>query len=152
MSRDEQPEIANNIRMFGQHLVCVHADDNSPADFEPFVYSIGNYEAGFPELLFIGSNGNWCCDILNILGRIQRERGSAFHHRELVDYTAKFPALIVQAGQKACDEYAVQAGVYYDVDRFDVCQILLADQNGKYPGDPECLPPYSEQIVLLKNH
>ncbi len=31
-------------------------------------------------------------------------------------------------------------------------QILLSDQNGCYPGDSHCLPPYSDQPVLTRTH
>jgi hypothetical protein len=145
-------KIAENIQRFGQHLVRVHAGAASTDDFEPFVYSIGNHAMGFPELLFVGDNDEWCCNILNILGRIQRERGSAFLGGEKVDYTAQFPALIMDAGQRGRDEYAVQVGVFFGTDEFNVCQILLPDQNGRYPGEAGCLPPYCEQVVLGRIH
>jgi len=89
---------------------------------------------------------------LNILGQIQRERASPFRHGETVDFTARLPAKIIDAGQKGREEYAVQAGVYYRTEIFEVRQVLLPDQNGRYPGDPGCLPPYSEQPLLTATH
>jgi|SRR5579871_2937356 len=152
MNDEIRAQISENIRRFGQHLVNVYADANSSTGFEPFTYTIGNHGLGLPELLFVGSADDWCCSMLNILGEAQRKRRQAYLHGEMVGYTAEFPALIVDAGQKGRDEYAVQVGVYYNTNEFDVCQVLLSDRNGRYPGDPKCLPPYSEQIVLSATH
>lgn len=140
--------IKNNIAKYGQHVVCVHASEGDPQDFQPFVYTIGNHQLGLPELILIGDADDLFVRIVNAVGKAQRERGGALSHGDLVDFTAKLPALIVDAGQIGRDEYAVQAGVYYDTSHFEVRQILLPDQNGKYPGDPECLPPYADQVVL----
>ena len=144
--------IAGHIQDFGQHLITVQSAVGDPLDFQPFVYTIGNHGLGLPELLLVGAIGNTQSRILNIFGEMQRGRGSPFLHGESVDFTAKYPALICDAGQIGRDEYAVQAGVYYRTDDFKVRQVLLSDQNGCYPGDPRCLPPYSDQPVLTRTH
>lgn len=142
--------IAGHIRGSGQHLVSVHSGVGDPIGFQPFVYTIGNYGVGLPELLLVGDASDTRLRILNILGEMQRGRGSPFLHGESVDFTAKFPALICDAGQLGRDEYAVQVGVYYRTEDFEVRQVLLCDQNGRYPNDPGCLPPYSDQPVLTR--
>ncbi len=102
-----------------------------------------------PELLFVRSNGDYLRNILNILGQLQRDRGYAFKDGEIADFTARLPALILDAGPRGRMEFACQVGVYYGTDNFEVYQVLVPDQNGKYPSDPECLPPYSEQPLLF---
>ena len=144
--------IAGHIQDFGQHLISVHGSVGGPQDFQPFIYTIGNHGVGLPELLLIGAISDTRSRVLNILGETQRGRGSPFLHGESVDFTAKYPALICDAGQIGRDEYAVQAGVYYRTENFEVRQVLLCDQNGCYPGDHGCLPPYSDQPILTRTH
>ena len=144
--------IAGHIRDFGQHLISVHSLVGDPLGFQPFIYTIGNHGVGLPELLLVGVTSDTRSRILNILGEMQRWRGNPFLHGENVDFTAKYPALICDAGQTGRDEYAVQAGVYYRTENFEVRQVLPCDQDGRYPGDPGCLPPYSAQPILTRTH
>lgn len=152
MREDIRARIAANIANHGQHVVCVGCSAGDPADFLPFAYTIGNHGAGLPELLLIGSINEIRVRILNILGQIQRDRGSAFQPGEIVEFTARLPARIVDAGRTGQAEYAIQAGVCYGTEQLDVRQVLLPDQHGRYPGDSGCLPPYSEQPVLTRTH
>jgi hypothetical protein len=152
MTNEMRKKIRNNILKFGQHVVLVQASEGDPADFLPFVYTIGNHEAGLPELLLIGAADGVYGRILNIVGDIQRERGTPFQFGELVDFTAALPARIIDAGQRGRDEYAVQAGVYYRRDDIAIQQVLLPDQNGKYPGEAGCQPPYCDQPLLTMIH
>jgi hypothetical protein len=153
MMRDDiRAKIASHIKSHGQHVVCVGRTPGDPVDFLPFAYTIGNHKAGLPELLLIRESGEFVVRILNILGELQRERGSGFRHGELVDFTARLPCRVVDAGSTGRTEYAVQAGVYYRTESFEVRQILLPDREGRYPGDPGCEPPYSEQPVLTATH
>lgn len=140
MGNEMRARIKADIELYGQHVVGVGHSHGDPADFLPFAYTIGNHGVNLPELLVIGGSGELHARILNIVGQTQRERGDAFRHGEMVDFTAALPARIVEAGRKGCEEYAVQAGVYYGADIFEVRQVLLPDQNGRYPGDPGCRP------------
>lgn len=149
MSRET---IRQNILKYGQHIVLVQRSDGDPPDFQPFVYTIGNNDAGLPELLLIGDADEVYGRIVNILGQIQRERGTPFTVGELVDFTATLPARIIDAGRKGRKEYAVQAGVYYGRQDIAVMQVLLPDRNGRYPGDPDCEAPYCKQPLLTTRH
>lgn len=149
MDRVLKEKIRANIANYGQHVVCVGISKGDPADFLPFVYTIGNHQLGLPELLLIGQSDDLFVSIVNAVGEVQREGGKAFTHGERVDFSARLPALIVEAGQRGRDEYAVQAGVYYGTDNFEVRQILLPDRNGRFPGEAGCLPPYSDQVRLM---
>jgi hypothetical protein len=148
MRADVSAQIGGNISRSGQHVVSVWATDDSPPEFQEFVYTIGNHQAGLPELVLIGDCDDLYVRIVNIIGKMQRDRGEALQHGEVIDFGAPLSALIVDAGRRGREEYAVQAGVFYGTDIFEVRQILLPDENGRYPGDPECLPPWCEQPVL----
>ena len=152
MRSETRARIAADIQGHGKHVIGVARSSDDPTDFLPFSYTIGNHGLGLPELLLVGGAGDLYAQILNVLGKVQRERGHALQHGELVDFTARLPARVVDAGQKGRDEYAIQAGVFYDTDDVAICQILLPDQHGRFPGDPGCLPPYSNQPVLTPVH
>jgi hypothetical protein len=152
MNDDRRQKIRQNIVMFCQHVVLVQASEGDPADFRPFVYTIGNHEAGLPELLLIGAADSVYGRFLNIVGSIQRERGTPLQFGESVDFTAALPTRVIDAGQKGRDDYAVQAGVYYRRDDIAIQQVLLPDQNGKYPGEAGCQPPYCDQPLLTMIH
>jgi hypothetical protein len=152
MTDEMREKIRQNILKSGQHVIRVQASPGDPPDFLPFVYTIGNHEAGLPELVLIGAADETYHRIVNIIGEAQRTRGTPFEVGELVDFTARLPARIADAGQRGRDEYAVQAMVYYGRDDIAVQQILLSDQNGTFPGEPGCLPPYCDQPLLMTVH
>ena len=148
MQKQVRALIEAHISKHGQHVVCVNSSEGDPPDFQRFVYTIGNHGAGLPELLLIGESDDLYAGILNILGKVQRERGKPLEHGEMVDFGARLPARVLDAGQRGRDEFAVQAGVFYGTEAFCVRQIVLPDQNGRYPGDPQCLAPWSAQPIL----
>ena len=146
--------IGRHIATHGQHLVQVLLTDDDPDDVLPFIYTIGNHERGLPELLIIGNADNDDVWALNFLGRLQRNRGAAFQHGELVSLGGALPVKLVDAGSIGREEYAVQVGVYYDTENFAVMQVLFCDPAGRYPDDPECEEVYrtSQPVLsLLKN-
>ena len=116
---------------------------------ENFIYTIGNRERGLPDLLVLIPCGPFeaYAHVLNILGSMQAERGTPFSNGELVDYTAKFPALIIKASPVARDEYTVQAGQYYDTEDYEVLQVLFPDPQGIYPNDPHCDSIYQVPVL-----
>ena len=148
MRRDVREHIAANIKNHGQQRVCVHATAGDTGDFIPFVYTIGNHERGLPELLLIGDNDAVYCQILNILGETQRQRGRAFDLGELVDFSAMYPALVGDGGRRGRQEYAVQASVYYGTENFRVQQIFLSDSNGYHYNQPEFDVRYLDCPIL----
>ena len=140
--------IRADIQAYSQHVICVGITKDDPDDALPFTYTIGNHERGLPEILLIG----WCDDIavriVNILSRMQRDRKKGFQEGELVDYGAKCLARMIDGGSKGCAEYAFGVGTYYRVKAFEIRQVLLPDHEGRYPGEPGCLSPYSLQPLL----
>lgn len=144
-------QIRRNIDEHGQHLMRVLLTEDDPEGALPFVYTIGNYERGLPELLLIGFAERPFLNILNQLGEIQRERKVGFYHGELVDLGGSYPVRIVDAGVVGRDEYAVQVSVFYGTDDYPVRQVLICDRAGRFPDNPECDAPYRSQPVLSAN-
>jgi hypothetical protein len=137
------------IEAHGQMLMRVHPDVGDPPGTLPFVYTIGNHQHGLPELLVVGFDGTgYEAQVLNLLGAMQRERGTGFHDGELVSLGGSLPVRIIDAGAAGRCEFAVQVGVYYGTDAFDVRQVVLSDPLGRWPGDPQCEAPYSRQPLL----
>ena len=58
-------QTADNIRKFGRSVICVPEGDgpNEPA----FGYTVGNWQAGYPELLVIGPSAPAAAVLLNLL-------------------------------------------------------------------------------------
>lgn len=141
-------QIRAHIDSHGQHLMRVLLTAQDPADALPFVYTIGNHERGLPELLLIGSAEPVFLNIVNMLGEVQRDRGRAFRHLELVDLGGSFPVRILDAGRAGRETYAVQVGSFYGTDDYRVRQVLLCDEQGRFPDDPACDPSYRSQPIL----
>ena len=110
----------------------------------PFMYTIGNYECSLPELLMIGSkNGG----VLNCVCEIMRKRNRPFKDGELIDFGTNFPLKVLN-GNDAARVYAWQVDAYYGTDKYTVQQIVIPDPAGKYPGDPQCVPPFCWVPIL----
>jgi Domain of unknown function (DUF4262) len=140
--------IAENIEEHGQHVMGVFG---GPGDILPFCYSIGLTGRGLPELLLIGGFApEDAAAVLNWLGEAMRERGRPFHDGEIVDWGGRLPVKVINAGDEARDEYAIQAMSYYSTDSIVVQQVLVPDTMGRFSGDPHCEFPYSEVPVLVE--
>jgi hypothetical protein len=53
-----QRQIADNIAKHGQQVQVVHLTEDDPPGTQPFMYTIGNYRNGLPELL-PDTQGRW---------------------------------------------------------------------------------------------
>lgn len=140
--------VRQHIDKYGQHLRMVMLTADDPPNAQPFIYTIGNHERGLPELLLIGDVKSPSPEIVNALSEVQRERGRAFDHNELVDYGARLPARLVDAGRLGREEYAIQVGVFYGIEDFQVRQIVFSDAQGRFPEHPDCDAKYKSQLVL----
>ncbi|MGH6939392.1 DUF4262 domain-containing protein [Hypericibacter sp.] len=141
-------KIRQHIDLHGQHLMNIMLTADDPPDARAFIYTIGNHERGLPELLLIGPLQSYSAHIVNLLGEIQRQRGRPFDHNELVDYGARLPARLVNAGRLGREEYAIQVGVFYGSEEFQVRQIIFSDAAGHFPEHPGCDAEHKSQIVL----
>ncbi len=141
-------QIRANIEKSGQHIQSVGQSPPDPPGTEQFMYTIGNFHLGLPELLIVDTSLSMFGDILNRLGRMQRERRRAFADEELVSVGGKFPLRIVDAGAIGRTRYATFVGIFYKTDNYDVRQVVLPDPQGRWPDTPGCALPYSRQPIL----
>jgi hypothetical protein len=133
--------IEGDIRRCGRSVLCIYAEADEPA----FAYTVGNAIAGLPELLVIGTSDG---AFLNTLSQKMIERGAAFDNGEVVNLGGKYPVKIIDADQRARNDYTIQAGQYHDHENYRVQQVLLCDRSGRFPDEPECQRPYSTIPVL----
>lgn len=134
-------QIEANIAAHGQHLLGVMDGG------EPFLYTIGNHARGLPELLAVGVDPSVFAGVLNHLGRMQRARGRAFEDGEILDLGGRFPVKAVMCGPAGIEDYAIQAGVHYG-EGVEVAQILVPDEEGRFPDEEGCREPYASQPIL----
>lgn len=137
--------IRTNIAGRGRSIQSV-GDTEGDAPGQSFSYTIGNYELGLPELLIVDTTKFG--DVLNRLSEIQRDRGSAFEHEELISIGGKFPFRIIDTGEIGLKQYAYFARHYYGSDTIEVRQVLIPDTRGRWPDTPGCDTPYRNQPIL----
>lgn len=136
-----------NIKKHGQHLIGVFPVDEAD---QWFIYTIGNFEKGYAELLCVGIPAEktlaWA---LNTLHKLRKERGASFANGELVDLGGRYPVKIIDAVAPATkQDYTLQVSAYYDRDDYKVQQVILCDPKGKWPGEKGCQEPYASQPNL----
>jgi hypothetical protein len=142
-------EIAQTISDCGWRLMGVLPDpDESSDSFIPFIYTIGNYECGLPELLMIGSA--YGGHALNAIVARMRHYNRAFMDGESIDLGKECQPKAFWANEEA-QEYTVQVGEYYGTNDYAVQQIVVPDTFGRYPGDPQCDLPF-RLVPLLRNN
>jgi len=141
-------DIAAKIKESGQAVQVVYLTEHDPPGSQPFMYTIGNYRHGLPELLVVGTDSDIIAGVLNRLGKIQRDRGKGFEDEELVSVGGKFPVRIVDAGVAGRKRYATFVGIFYGTDSYEVRQVLLPDTEGRWPDAPGCDAPYRNQPIL----
>lgn len=130
--------VRQNIKSFGQHLFQVFGDGPDPG----FTYTIGNTDRGLPELLLIGDfSSHIAAGLLNELGAKMREDGKP-PATGLVAISWSIPVKVRQAGPLARSRYTIQVSEYLGHDRYSVLQVMVCDENGRYPGDAGCAPRY----------
>jgi hypothetical protein len=145
-SGDYYAIVRDCIEKHGQFVQRVTGDDETP----PFVYSIGNHEQGFPEILIIGNSSVHFASIVNDLGKIQRDRGRAFGDGEMVDLGGTFPAKMIAVPDVAKELFAYQACQYTGTKDFELRQAVLCDPKGRYPGDADCEAGYMMQTAYIR--
>ncbi|SMH26464.1 DUF4262 domain-containing protein [Mesorhizobium australicum] len=127
-------EVAQNIDAFGQHLFQIFGQGTAPG----FTYTIGNADRGLPELLLIGDfPSRIAAGLLNELGAKMREDGKPLA-TGLIDIGWSIPVKIRRTGPLARTRYTIQVNRYLGHDCYSVLQVMVCDENGRYPGDPGC--------------
>jgi hypothetical protein len=138
--------IRANIAKHGRSIQAVGETESDTQGLQPFCYTIGNHGLGLPELLIVDTTK--LGGVLNRLSEIQRDRGRAFEHEELVSIGGKFPLRIIDTGEVGIQKYAHFARIYYNSDSIEVRQALIPDTMGRWPDTPGCDAPYRNQPIL----
>jgi hypothetical protein len=141
-------QIMDNITKNGQAVQVVYLTKDSKPGDQPFMYTIGNYHLGLPELLIVDTDKDIIAGVLNRLGKMQRERGKAFADEEIVSVGGKFPVRIIDTGLIGRTKYATFVGMFYGTQSYDVRQVVLPDTQGRWPDTPGCDQPYCRQPIL----
>ena len=118
-----------------------------------FSYTIGNQAKGLPELLVIGSK---CGAYLNEMSERMIKQSKAFDHGEVIETSAllnapaskKYRIKIINATNEAHEKYTIQAGVYFGTQDYKVQQIILSDEEGRFPDEVGCAPGYANVPIL----
>lgn len=139
-------QITENITKDGQSVQIIGPSEGP--DSQPFMYTIGNFHHGLPELLLIDVDKREFAGILNRLGKMQRDRKRAFADEELVGIGGKFPVRMVDAGVVGRTKYAKFVGIFYNTQNYEVRQVIIPDLQGRWPDQPGCDLPYARQPVL----
>lgn len=114
-----------------------------------FSYSVGNSLKGYPELLVIGVDQRTGLVVVNGLSELMLLNERAFKDGEMVSLgEGALPLKVVQAGAMARYDYACLAGAYLGRQDYPIMQVVVPDSRGRFPGDPECMAPYSLVPVL----
>lgn len=137
--------ISRAIAENGQFIVATANDDG-----RAFYYTIGNFDAGLPELLLVlHVSPDFAQSVLNDVGKIMRERGRAFEDGELVDIGSPAKLKVVRAPASASTDYGILVAQYFSCMHTDVemLQVLIPDPQGRFPDEEECDPVYAGQPV-----
>jgi hypothetical protein len=117
-------------------------------DSLPFIYTIGLHLKGLPELLVIGGIGPSLHSVVNESAS-RMVAGGAFTHGQRIGFGGEHSLVAVHCDSPdAWDEYTIQAASYYGHRDYKVIQLVLCDQQGRYPWDSGCADPYARQPVL----
>ena len=148
--RELRKQIDQHIRKGRRSIIGVLATEDDPFP-QSYIYTVGNAREGFPEIICLqadlGGHGN----ILNLASDLQRNRGRAFDHREVVLLAqgARFPVKFLNVTNDLVkDQYTGRAGWYLRTEDYEIRQLVMPDTQGRFPGDPECAEPYAGQLML----
>lgn len=142
--KEFQKSIHNHIETFGWSVIGVAGEEGA----FPFIYTVGMKTHNRPDLLMIGGCSGSYHRIINILA--SKTKDVQFKNEELVDITGKFPLKTINARNIVKSIYTIQAGQFYRTEEYEVQQILIPDQMGKYPDDPRCSGNWSTIPVFKK--
>ncbi len=137
-------DIGQKIADYGRHVIMVNEDP-------PFSYTTGNSIKSLPELLCIGLIGR-SASMLNIWSEKMIEDGKGFE-AGLVDFgDGSVPCkAIVPTPEEAAfirNRYTILAGEFFGHQNYPIIIMVIPDTKGRFPGDPDCDPPYSEFLTI----
>lgn len=114
-----------------------------------YLYTIGNFSQGLPELLIIGLDPPTGAQIANVVSDRLKEMDNPVQGMEdIILQEGGLAVRLVVVGHKAKTEWMHGATEYLGRDDYDVIQVVLPDFNGKFPSDPECEEPFNMMPIL----
>lgn len=130
-------KIQQNIAKYGVHVWAVGGDGAGPT----FVYTTGLAEKNLPEFLVVGFDplsGHRA--ITALVERLKNSDGKALENGEVIQLTDDPASKIVifDARDSVKDQYTIQTGQFYRTQDYRVQQILIPDEAGRFPNDPNC--------------
>lgn len=146
MDQTFREQIASTIKEYGRQVLGIFDPEGKSPEF---TYSIGNRDAGKPDLLVLAAEHRIAGRIIN---RVSEQDGVKFEDGEIVDLGGKFPIKLAKMDAGTRMLYTVQAEEYYQTHDYAVMQVVFADENGKFPGDEGCDPVMvqCQQLVTPK--
>ena len=138
--------MASSIAKNKRQIISVSHTKKEPG----FAYTVGNQEKQLPELLLIGTfDTESVCLILHQLSEKMLETKQPFLDDSLVNLGGTLSVKIHDAIDTAHSKYTVQAGQFYCNEDYQVQQVVVPDQNGRWPDDPQCHKNF--RVPLLRD-
>ena len=139
-----QKMIADVIDQSGFMVQGVGAGGSTPT----FSYTIGLWPKYGFELLVFGINMKFAAHIFNRIYAEVLLQGETLALETNDDrWLEKLSVRFHKSGQRA-HEFVVQADVFYDT-RVEVVQLVLPDENNRFPGEPGFNAAYMNRCQLL---
>ncbi len=137
------------IARYGRYIQTVFGSDRSP----PFAYTVGNHSKGLPELLIVGIGPKTGGGLLNDLSDLMLSRGRAFEDGERPDLGMPIRCAVIEASDKVKQEFTILVDDVLEVSSADyrVMQVIIPDEKGRLPWEPECSKPFRGLPVFRKN-
>lgn len=114
-----------------------------------YFYTIGLHDKhGLPELLILGNMPEEAgTALLQSIANAMHEHGTMFVDGARFDNGGKFPLLIYNTATITQKRYTLAASHFYGHENYMVQQVILPDENGKYPTDKVCQHPYRVPVL-----
>src|ERR1041385_8866225 len=116
-----------------------------------FAYTIGNQEKNLPELLLIGNfDPKAICALLNTLSMTMIDQNAALPPGKIM--LGQSAVWVINAGPEAKAKYTIQAGQFYANEDYAVQQVLISDEQGRWPDDPLCHKHFKVPLLGKMHH
>ena len=129
----EQARLRETIREYGWAIQAVHAVPERRRP--PFAYTVGLTRFGHPELVVFGLHQNLAAQLLNALGT-RAKAGLRLDDGMLFAAGAAGPTALRMAELPNPEDVLFTAVSRYGP-RVRALQVIVADESGKFPDEPE---------------
>lgn len=137
------------IEKHGQHIITtnIRLSDN---DNLAYLYTIGNHFIGLSDMMIVGGSGPLLATILNQLRDYQLARMTPFtdgetltgHDIPVLRHQLRF-ATLDTCGKRLMTKFAAHTYHHWD---YLMTQVIIFDDQGRFPDDNDCHPHYINQL------